>query len=264
MALYQADNPVGPNAPTHFDPATAEALISRYLESRRTHPDSEALDAALRACAPLVNSLVIFYADEFDREDVAQEVLLHLISALPTYDPSKGELKPWLSAVIRRRAISLWRMRHLREPEALLSLNDEVVAELPAHDPEPEAILPHVALLTRWLRLRFPSMPESLHPVLAETMIASLADGVSNKATVKGLRAIAEPPLTCNQVIAVHSAAIVFLRAVGWSPRYIEPPPEHALEYTLIPELFMLLGAETTHQLYTLFRGTTLHFRARS
>lgn len=266
MAHYKSDNsPLEPplGSASHFAPDVARQLVARYISSRSTALADEALDAALRACTPLVNSIVIFYADEFDREDVVQEVLLHLITALPTYDADKGELKPFLSAIIRRKAISLWRMRHHREPETPLSLNEEIVADSQFVEDEPEAILPQAALLAHWMRMRFPSVKRSLADRLADEIIVSLADGLSSKATIKELRRVAGRELSCNRVITVHSAALVFLRALGWSSKYANTPSDDAIEFTLIPELYMLLGGDAASQLYALFRGTTVHWRSR-
>jgi RNA polymerase sigma factor (sigma-70 family) len=266
MALYQHDSLMDDQSSYTFDPERAHALISRYLLLKEGgDSDSDALGDALESIRPLANTIIIHYADELDREDVVQEVLLHLIAALPTFDRTATNLKPWLSTIIRHKAISLWRQRMQKQPDPMLPLREDLVA---ADEPEPEAAelleLPQTAVLRAWLYLRFPSIPKALAGPMAEIIIFSLTEGASTKSTVKALRQIAEPPLACNQIVAVYNAALVFLRAIGWADHYAETPDPATVEFSLVPELQLLLGSKVASRLYGLMRGMTVRYRIRN
>ncbi|MGK3989881.1 sigma-70 family RNA polymerase sigma factor [Sorangium sp. So ce136] len=53
---------------------------------------------------------------EADREDVLQEVLHSISRALATFDPTRGELRAWLKAIVRNHA-SMYRRRSSRRRE---------------------------------------------------------------------------------------------------------------------------------------------------
>lgn len=50
-------------------------------------------------------------ADEHAAEDALQEVFVQLWRQLPRYDPAQGELRPWLMAMARSRALDALRHR---------------------------------------------------------------------------------------------------------------------------------------------------------
>ncbi|KYF63710.1 hypothetical protein BE11_42760 [Sorangium cellulosum] len=54
---------------------------------------------------------------EADREDVLQEVLHSISRALNTFDPTRGELRAWLKAIVRNHASMYRRRAHRRREE---------------------------------------------------------------------------------------------------------------------------------------------------
>lgn len=60
-----------------------------------------------------------------DREDLAQELLLHVIRRAPKFDPSKGSIQAFIATLIARRAASLLRreMAAKRDAHQCCSLN---------------------------------------------------------------------------------------------------------------------------------------------
>ena len=250
-----------------FDPQLAHELIESYLASRQNGSDDsgDRLGEALEAIRPLANSIIYFYADELDREDIAQEALIHLIAALPTYDHDTSRLKPWLSSIIRRKTISLWRERAAHAPDAdgAVSL-DEALSEFAddAYDDDPESALPLVAVLRQWFSVRFPSLDEGDADRMAEFIALSLADGTYAKTTLRGLRELV-PHLPGTTVAAICFSAIIFFRSLGWSPAYDVQLSDKAAEFTLYPEIQLYCGPALARKLYALFRGVQVHFKVR-
>ncbi len=89
--------------------------------------DAAAYRAVLRACLPLAIGTARRLGVPADAvDDVAQEVLLTIHRALPTYDPARPFL-PWLRAIATRRAIDALRARgrhgarEVHDPEAYIN-----------------------------------------------------------------------------------------------------------------------------------------------
>jgi len=252
-----------------FDEQTARSVVMTYTsllgQSPQGNEISQALGAALESIRPLANSIVYHYVDnEREREDVVQDTLIHLVDALPDYDTQR-DIKPWLSTIIRRKAISLWRKRKRRLPDQpLLSLEEQLIADTPTDDDDPAEILGVVELVMRWLAARYPSVDPVHLKSIAEVAVTSLADGDSMKSALDIVRENVVPPLRYNQTEVIFNSVLVFLRTVGWDESYLEKPDPSLVEFSLVPELELLLGTELASLLYALFKGMYLHFRVKS
>ncbi|WP_437623621.1 sigma-70 family RNA polymerase sigma factor [Sorangium sp. So ce1151] len=71
---------------------------------------------------------------EADREDVLQEVLHSISRALTTFDPSRGELRAWLKAIVRNHASMYRRRTHRRREQPWPDEPMEVADEAPSSE----------------------------------------------------------------------------------------------------------------------------------
>ncbi len=65
-----------------------------------------------------------FFLSRFEREEAAQEIWLQVHRGAGAYDPSHGDVLPWLRAVATNRCRELLRARG-RRPDPTLTLGDE-------------------------------------------------------------------------------------------------------------------------------------------
>lgn len=250
-----------------FDNDRAASLILRY-QSLLANPDGDeqqehlnlTLDSLLTLCRPLVTAIASAHATDYELDDTVQEIFIHLVSALPTYDPKLAtSTKAWLSTVARNRAISLFRQRrHANERETLEFIDDLIGDTTPEQEDIP-------ALLESWLIIRFPSVDSNDLRLIAQIIVRCLSENRNLKDTLERLRYpdTDEPICKRNVLIAVYSSAIWFLRVVGFRAAAIRFPGFDNMEFSLLPELAMLVGPEQARNLYSIFSGMYLHFRVK-
>jgi RNA polymerase sigma-70 factor (ECF subfamily) len=70
-----------------------------------------------------------FFSRPFEREEAVQEVWLLVLRMSPSYDPSRGDLLPWLRALAANRCKELLRALG-RRPGADEQLSDDTLVEL--------------------------------------------------------------------------------------------------------------------------------------
>ena len=81
------------------------------------------MEALLRKYGPLLRYVIGgILQDPQDAEDCLSEVSLSLWQKLESFDPAKGSLSTWLTAVARNTALNHWKARarhqsHLAEPD---------------------------------------------------------------------------------------------------------------------------------------------------
>lgn len=76
-------------------------------------------EALLQKYGPLLRYVIGgILRDPMDAEDCLSEVSLALWQKLDSYDPAKGSLPTWLTAVARNTALNHWRARQRRDTHA--------------------------------------------------------------------------------------------------------------------------------------------------
>ncbi|MBI4575208.1 MAG: sigma-70 family RNA polymerase sigma factor [Planctomycetes bacterium] len=103
-----------------------------------------------------------------DAEDLAQEVLAHLLGALPRYDPARPFM-PWFYKVATRRCLNVLRGR--RPERAALE-----APEVPARGPPPGAALEE-AERREAVRAAVAALPEDYRAVVALRYLEGLSTG---------------------------------------------------------------------------------------
>jgi RNA polymerase sigma-70 factor (ECF subfamily) len=99
--------------------------------------DRESFLIVYDSYAPALRALVAgFFPRPFEREEAVQEVWLVIHRMAAAYDPSRGELLPWLRTVAGNRCKELLRARG-RRPDARQPLHDELL--IAPSDPEEAA-----------------------------------------------------------------------------------------------------------------------------
>jgi len=117
-----------------------------YLElrCRRTsgipRPLVEAWDDFYDSCGAVIDRAIsVHHLSESDRNDCVQEVWGEIITKLGQfrYDPARGQLRTWISTLVRNKAVDLIRRRARRPQEAL---SDAVRTSLVDRDNDPVAL----------------------------------------------------------------------------------------------------------------------------
>ena len=85
--------------------------------------NKEFRDAIYKSCYPyglLVENSIYYYCFSnwskykipgYDQEDLAQELLIKAVKAIPKYDPDK-KFMPWINTVLKRQLITMWRKQN--------------------------------------------------------------------------------------------------------------------------------------------------------
>lgn len=248
----------------YFDLDRAKLLIKRYTELRDSDPSgcSDALGDALEAVRPLVRLIAPRFTPEDEVEDVEQEILLHIAGVLPRYNRNERDLNAWLVKIIRNKSISLWRLRS--NSVSMCELDDNVAGpDGPDEDGDIDAPVEHASgLLVAWLRVRFPSIPPRRTRKIAELLATYMLDNKPAKHTKAALVNELVDVLRINQIGLVYDSVQVFMRLLALNPAYvIDEMPLY--EFSLMPELKLVLGDSQSRVLYTIFRGSVLRFRIK-
>lgn len=74
--------------------------------------------------------------DDATAEDVTQDVFVHLLGAIPTFDVAR-ELDPWVFSIATNKVRDLWRARGTRAGGRVASLDDEGERALDPPDARP-------------------------------------------------------------------------------------------------------------------------------
>jgi RNA polymerase sigma-70 factor (ECF subfamily) len=117
--------------------AVFPAPVDRDTEARFRRGEREAFLKVYEAHAMAVRALVgRFFLRPFEREEAVQEVWLLVHRVAKAFDPSRGELLPWLRTVAANRCKELLRAQG-RRPDPRVELAEEDL--LATSDPEDEA-----------------------------------------------------------------------------------------------------------------------------
>jgi len=109
-----------------------------------------------------------------EAEDLTQEIFLHVLKALPSYDPTRDP-RPWLFTLATNKLRDHWRARAAHGGARVPSLEaDELAERLPAAGPAPEA-----GLAAEELGARVRSAIEALPEGLRATLVLRLEEGLS-------------------------------------------------------------------------------------
>ena len=65
-----------------------------------------------------------------DAEDVAQEITLHVLERLHTYDPTRGAVSTWITQIARTTASRIRRAQLARKREAVVHHGGDRLAEI--------------------------------------------------------------------------------------------------------------------------------------
>lgn len=109
-----------------------------------------------------------------EAEDLTQEIFLHVLRALPSYDPTRDP-RPWLFALATNKLRDHWRARGAHGGARVPSLEaDELVGSLPSAVPAPGAELDQRELAAH-VRAAIETLPEGLRA----TLVLRLDEGLS-------------------------------------------------------------------------------------
>lgn len=233
-----------------FDQEVAANLLLDYLDNN----NSESLEQFCMAVRPL--ALVIArQLGTVDEDDAAQEAIIHLLKILDRFDRQPHRLRAWLSIVIRNRIVSAWRYENTHHPPGV---DPETAEEEVAEDVSltEHGIDRHLDGLSGWLKKRFPSVrnPDQV----AVAIMDGLLDGTPPRQVVKTLMARANPPIQANEATVVWQSATVFLRMLSLPDGRLDLSPIEPSEFSLIPELSIMVGVAPAQLVAVLLGGLTI------
>ena len=119
--------------------AVASVRVDSDTERRFRRGEREAFLCVYETHAPGVRALVgRFFGSPFERDEAAQEIWLHVHRVATTFDPSRGELGPWLRTLAINRCKELLRARG-RRPDPRVELDDDQFEDPAVAGPEDAA-----------------------------------------------------------------------------------------------------------------------------
>lgn len=237
-----------------FDQEAAANLLLDYLDNN----NSESLEQFCMEVRPL--ALVIArQLGAVDEDDAAQEAIIHLLKILDRFDRQPHRLRAWLSIVIRNRIVSAWRYENTHHPPGI---DPEVAEEEPVEDVSlaEHGIDRQLSGLSMWLKKRFPSLRNS--DEVAQLIMDGLLDGTPPRQVVKTLMARAQPTIQANEATVVWQSATVFLRMLSLPDGRLDLSPIEPSEFSLIPELSIMVGVAPAQLVSVLFGGLTIKLQS--
>lgn len=193
-----------------------------------------------------------FAVDPVLGDDLAQEARFHLITAVPKYNPDKGEkLYSFFSVVIRNAMIDFMRKQH---PEYELT-------EYHAYE-EPDNDFDYVTMLVNdmltWFKGRFPTVvpQDSAAEVLTCVLMDLIDNGCGKRAAIQHLM---------DDYEMVRSDATIVYDAVTVKLRILMEHHAHqrirVQERSLHPELIEATDVDDYRTIADVFSGMSLRFR---
>lgn len=239
-----------------------DALIHAYLKQKDSDPDGadETLGSILQELSPLTAKIADDYLGRSERDDAAQEVALHIERILPRYSGNKGELRAWLSRVITNRVISLRRYSRTHGGPQTVPLDDD--DDIAA--PEAETGNPFNEAVQLWIVTRFPSLPALGLKGPIDSFVGTLVTLISEKRSIKTASRVIRQhvrKMSAPQSVQLYDAVLVFLRLLAFTKPSDWSGVE--MEFSLTPELRLLMGDQLFGIFYTLFRETHITFPTR-
>lgn len=121
--------------PMCFPPDMPDEELARLA----AQDNGEAFTELIRRMAPLMNRLAAQYPHVYGigSDDLVQEGLLGLLSAVQAYRPGEGAFSAFASTCIRNRMISALR-RHLPTGTYEITDSRDMIADLPSGQADPE------------------------------------------------------------------------------------------------------------------------------
>ncbi len=108
---------------------SSPVVLEPDLVKRFARADREAFLAVYEAYAPALRALVArFFPRPFEREEAVQEVWLMIHRNAVSFDPSRGDLLPWLRTVAANRCKELLRAQG-RRPRAESEIDEDGLSE---------------------------------------------------------------------------------------------------------------------------------------
>ncbi len=129
---------------------------------------------------PVIRRFAEYAGAKGDSEDVAQDVLVKLVSILREgrYHPEKGRFRSYLAAITRREVINRWHKAQARAADRIVSLDD---ADSPV-----EAVVPSETEAVLDAKWRLARHDAALEHVLTKTALAAKTKDIYRAYVVEG------------------------------------------------------------------------------
>jgi len=225
-----------------FDNAAATELVIEWQASK----DGLLLEHIIDACIPLVESIASQFDSEY-RDDLIQESVASVIYAIEFYDINIAKLYSYLSAVARNACIMYMRSA-TRDPLIPLDVNEIALSQ---HNVDGDDNSDIITGLVVHNRQRFPSLPVDDIDAATEYIYCSVRDGIWGKS--RGIVShLTNAGFPRNVATVLYHSSIVYLRSLyaeSGASKYIDG------EFTLLPELEMLVGAALHDRVMVIMSG---------
>jgi len=204
------------------------------------------------------NNLIMVIASKFSRidddfrDDLMQEGRVHMLKAIPGFQPDKGKLYSYFSFVIRNAMIDF-----LRRQKPTIELTE--FEEEPECDPsEADYVMGMAGDMIDWFKSRFPTILTSdkrASDVLID-ILSSIID--LNCGKRKGTQLLIDNfGMDRQDALVLYDAVLVKLRMQRNRPNCTLPDPD---ECTLHPELIELIGDRSYQRTKSAFDGLVIKF----
>lgn len=222
------------------------AAVTEKVLHWQTCKDPDVLTDILEDSRSLVEALVSQY-DPYYRDDLIQESMLKIVTALPAFNAKLGVLHTYFTTVIKNACIS-WLQKYDR-------------GDIDIDDLEMVGAATHVVInsdllqeLTTRNRERFPSLPTETIDELTYAIYNHLRNSKGTRVLLRKLVEHTQVPKSIAQV--VYTSTLVWLRAKFVTYSKLD---EQLDEFSLQQELMDVLGCKPAKHMMAIFTGITLH-----
>jgi len=225
-----------------FDSAKVTKLVQEWKISK----DRATLEQILIETRPLASYIASQHKD-FEQEDMVQEALLKVCSALEVYDSSISNPHTYFATVIKN-VCSSYVTRESRHNS--IELEDEtkgITYEYIVNDTLDDLIERN--------RIRFPTIPVEIIDSITEHIYYGMRDEIPQNKTLNNI--VRECVISRAVASIVYNSTIIYLRNKYFQPSYNRGILDLE-EVSLLPDLLDILGPDTFEQVRVIFNKITL------
>lgn len=229
-----------------FDGDYVTALVMRW---KLTH-DDKVLELIIEESNNLIGALVSTY-DNIYRDDLIQEASIKLQYAIQFFDPKISTAHTYFTTVIKNACLTFLRKQYKYAEE--LDIDLQVLGNfdyVKVH----EDILPD---LIQRNRKRFPSYPSDSIDAITEYIYDELTFGNNKRQIVEDMCTMFD----CMRIeaVAIYTSTLMYLR-MNYKNYACIRQSQYEDEYSIIPDLEELFGAQLTDALCKVLSGMQVKF----
>jgi RNA polymerase sigma factor (sigma-70 family) len=218
--------------------------VGKLIQSWKISRDKETLEQIIIETHPLA-SFIASKSNICDREDMIQEALIKVCSALEVYDPTISNPHTYFSTVIRNVCCSYAAREGRHESMELDDDTKGITYEYIVNDTMEELIERN--------RIRFPTVPVDIIDCVTEHIYYGIRDEIHQNKTLNDI--VKDCIISRSIANTIYNSTIAYLRNKYFQYANMTLTTD---EISLLPELLEVVGPEAYEKMRVVFNNITL------